>query len=662
MLAMSSEDEEVRLQGLKSLVNGAPEQILVPIFQAFGDTSWRVRKEAIEMFLTLPVSRELIGEIVELLHAEENVGLRNAAVEILVRMGRNAVPMLLERIGCPDHDVRKFIVDILGEIDDPQAVPALINALQDNDNNVVAAAAENLGKLKASEAVPALLDAMRNPDVLLRFTILEALGQIDQPIPLARLEKFNDEKLLRKALIDCLGKVGDPSAVPEIIAGLSEPMRNVRSSALLALVNIAERYPQPVRSALSTHDLPGTVDAVAAFLKSGQPDQVRTAALLVLGWLGADSMVNELLELLDEEVMQQPVVYTLTEIGKVKPFALVGAWPRIPDSRRPYLAYVLGEAGCMEALGLLRESLADKDPQLRRMVVHALGKLACQDVIPDLVGALCDGDETVQGTASQALAELGARFPDEVFQALKATLDGRDLRQRRYAVDALCNVNHPDVPKYLGMAMKDADPNVRRAAVKGFEGRTDDEHLANILLALTDEDSEVRRTAVEILAVSGSQEALDGLQLALNDEDIWVRAMAVRAFGRLGREAVAPQVEAVVKDRVGLVSIAALETLSEILGEKACPKCVEALDHPDEEVVSAALNILSGCTRMDWLSGHAEDLINHPFWAVRTHFVRLAAALLGEKAKPVLERRLTVETEDLVRQQIAEALETMAGL
>jgi len=661
MLAMSSEDEEVRLRGLKSLADGAPEQILVPIFQAFGDNSWRVRKEAIEMFLRLPVSRELIGEVVELLHAEENVGLRNAAVEILVRLGRDAVPLLLDRISCPDHDVRKFIVDILGEIDDPQAVPALLNALQDEDNNVVAAAAENLGKLKAAEAVPALLDAMQNPDVLLRFTILEALGQIDRPIPLAQLETFRDEKLLRKALLDCLGKVGDASAVAEVIAGLSDPMRNVRSSALLALVNIAERYPQPVRSALSAHDLPGTEQAVAAFLEGGQADQVRRAALQVLGWLGADSVVTALFELLDEEALQQPVVSALTDIGKIKPTALVEAWPLIPDPRRPYLAYVLGAAGCMEALALLRGALADENPQLRRAVVHALGQLACREALPDLIGALADPDDTVQGTASQALSGLGASFPDQVFSGLRATLDGRDPRQRKFAVEALRNVHHPNVADYLGMAMKDADPAVRRAAIKGFEGRTDDEHFANILLALTDEDSEVRRSAVEILAASGSPEALDGLQLALNDEDIWVRAMAVRAYGQLGGEAVVRQVEAVVSDSVGLVSIAALETLSAILGEEACSKCVEALDHPDEEVVSAALNILSGCRQVDWLSGHAEDLINHPYWAVRAHFVRLAAALLGDKAKPVLERRLAIETEDLVRQQIDETLETLSN-
>ncbi len=657
--ALSSEDEEVRLQSLRVLSDGKPEQILPSIFKAFGDVSWRVRKEAISMFLALPMRKELVGDIVELLHAEENAGLRNAAVEILIKMGRDALPMLLDRVNCPDHDVRKFIVDILGEIGERQAVPALMNALSDTDNNVLAAAAENLGKLQAAEAVPALLDTMQNPDVLLRFTILEALGKIDQPVPLARLAPFRDEKLLRKALMDCLGKVGDPTAISEVIAGLSDPMRNVRKSALLALMNLSQRYPDPVRSALSEHDLPSTVEAVTKFLDDGQSDKVRVAALRVLGWLGAGAIVDQMLGFLDLETLQQDALVALADIGAAKPDALISAWSNVAPARKPYLAYVLGEAGCREALSLLLDALDADDSQLRKMAVYALGQLGCVEAVAGLVDCLADSDTSVQATASQSLVGLGASFPAETFVALQHPLEQGDPLQRKFAIEALGNIDHPDVAGQLGKAMKDADPDVRRAAIKSFEGRVSEEHLSSIMLALTDEDGEVRRTAVDILAASGQPEAVDGLKLALNDEDIWVRSAAVRAYGHLGGQAVAGQVSKVTEDPVGLVSIAALETLFDILGEEACPVFVDVLEHPDEEVVSAALNLLSRCSRTDWFTGHAEALINHPFWAVRTHFARFAATLLGAEARPLLERRLEVETEDLVRQQIAEALQIL---
>ncbi len=657
--ALNSEDEEVRLQALRSLAGGDPEQILPPVFKSFGDDSWRVRKEAIGLFLGLPMRRELIGDVVELLHAEENAGLRNAAVEILVKMGREAIPMLLSRIDCPDHDVRKFIVDILGEIGDPQAVPALVNALNDDDNNVLAAAAENLGKLKAAEAVPTLLDAMQNPDVLLRFTILEALGKIDQPIPLARLAPFRDEKLLRKALIDCLGRVGDSSAISEVVTGLSDPMRNVRKEALLALMNLDQRYPESVRETLVAHDLSSTVDAVAQFLDDGQPKEVRVAALRVLGWLGAGAAVEQMLSFLDLETLQHDALRALADIGAAKPEVLVAAWADISSSHKPYLAYVLGEAGCHEALPLLREALDDQDPKLRQMAVHALGQLGCVEAVVDLVSRLGDKEAAVQAAASQSLIGLGAHFPAETFTALQQPLEEGDQLQRKFAVDALGNIDHPEVPVQLGKAMKDPDPEVRRAAIKAFEGRGTEVPVHNILLALTDEDGEVRRTAVAILAASGQPEALDGLKLALSDEDIWVRSAAVRALGHLGGQAVAAKIAEVTQDPDGLVSIAALETLFDILGEEACPYFVGVLGHADEEVVSASLNLLSRCSRTDWLMDHAETLINHSFWAVRTHFARFASSLLGQDARPLLEKRLEIETEDLVRQQLIDALQSL---
>ncbi len=95
---LDSADEEQRLTGIRNIGSADAVQFLDLVFQGFGDSSWRVRKEAADLFLGLPVSRGLVGEIVELLHAEENAGLRNTAVDILVRLGRVAVPMLVDQI------------------------------------------------------------------------------------------------------------------------------------------------------------------------------------------------------------------------------------------------------------------------------------------------------------------------------------------------------------------------------------------------------------------------------------------------------------------------------------------------------------------------------------------------------------------------------------
>jgi HEAT repeat protein len=650
---LASAEEENRLEAIRMVADdAAAEDLLDLVFQGFGDSSWRVRKESTGLFLRLPVSREMVGEIIELLHAEENAGLRNAAVDILVRMGGDAVPMLLDQATCPDHDVRKFIVDILGEIADPRAIPRLLAALADEDGNVRAAAAENLGKLRSTEAVPALLDAMRFPDVLLRFTILDALGRIGVPVPLARLLPFRDEKLLRKALIDALGLVGDADAASELLAGLTDPMRNVRDASLQALVALAERYPEAVRRFLAAQNLPATVESVLASMADAQLPAMRQAAVRVLGWLASPRAVRPLLDRLDEESLQHDALSALVNICLCHPQALLDAWGVVPTLQRAYLAYVFGEAGCAAGADLLRAALGSDDARLTQMAAHALGRLGGVDDLGPLAAGLRHADTDVRDAAAQALCALGGRFPTEILAALEPSLGDADPARRSAAVSVLGRLADATIAQRLAMALKDPAAEVRRCALRALAGAPAAEHLLAIQLALSDEDVEVRRSAAEILGTCGDPEAVHGLRLALRDEDIWVRASAVRSLGRVGGRAEAGTIGQLLGDPVGLVSIAVLETLAELLGDQACSQICTALDHPDEEVVSVALDLLARHGAGPWLAANAEALVNHPAWNVRAHCVRLLAGLVGDRARPVLERRLAIETDELVRQQI----------
>lgn len=657
---LAAADEERRLEGVRELDGAFPDDCPPLLFQALGDPSWRVRKEAADLFLRRESCRARTGEVVALLYAEENAGLRNAAVDILVRLGRVAVPPLLDEVRSADHDVRKFAIDILGEIGDQRAVPLLLAALGDDDGNVRAAAAENLGKLRAAEAVPALLDAMRHPDLLLRFTILESLGRIGAAVPLARLLPFRDDQLLRKALIDCLGRVGDAAAVNELLEGLSDPMRNVRDASLPAIVALAERYPDEVAGRMAEGDFPSAVEAALGYLGDGQPPAQRLAAVKVLQFLASPRAVAPLLDRLNDESLQHAALTALVAICRRHPAELCRTWPRATSLHRAYLAYVFGEAGCASGVPLLTEALAADDPRLVQMAAHALGRLGGPAELAPLAACLRHADGDVRDAATNALGELGGRHPQPVLAALEPLLGDAEPLRRTAAVSVLGRIGAADFAPRLAMALKDPAAAVRRAALKGLAGAPLDEHLLTIQLALSDEDVEVRRAAAELLGGSGAAEAAQGLHLALADEDMWVRAAAVRALGRLGGAGEAEAVAALVGDPVGLVSIAALETLGELLGAQACPRLCAALDHPDEEVVAAALDLLARYGEPGWLAANAEALLGHPAWHVRAHCARLLAALLGEQARPALERRLAAESDELVRRQIADALAPIA--
>ena len=175
-------------------------------------------------------------------------------------------------------------------------------------------------------------------------------------------------------MIDCLGKVGDASAIDELVAALTDPMRNVREAAILALVAIADRHPDRLRQVLAGCEKGPAAAAVSACLDDGCDMALRRAAVRVLGWLGVAESVTPLLRLLEEEALQQEVIAALVEIGRVTPQALLAAWPE-GLRQPPGLPGLRPGRGRLSAgLSLLRQGLCDSDPQIVRMSAHALGR------------------------------------------------------------------------------------------------------------------------------------------------------------------------------------------------------------------------------------------------------------------------------------------------
>ncbi len=659
MVAAAGEEE--RLQGLKGLASCGIERFLPQLYRALGDESWRVRKEGAELFLGLPSSIELAGEIIELLHSQDNAGLRNTAVDILVRLGRNSLPFLLEELHCPDHDVRKFVLDILGAIGAEEAVPGMIACLTDSDSNVRAASAENLGLMRISDAVPQLLQAMAEADLMLRFTILEALAQIGGEIPVAELLLYSREKLLRQALFDCLGHVGDGTALPVLLEGVTDGMRNVREAACLAMERIARRHPDEVQATLVVQQTAAFSDALASLLESRRTE-VRRAAVHLLGWVGNQQTALRLLPLLGDEELSREAASALIAVGRESACSLTALWPEADARTRSYLAYILGEAGCQECEELLMTGLEDSLPDLQQASAHAMGLVGGERSPQALADCLPECDAEISDTLVQALSRLAGRFPTRVLESMRGLLEAEAEQVRSQAVSVLACLHNEEVDELLAMALKDVAAEVRSAAIKACDGRDGEQQWQSLLIALTDEQSEVRRLAVEVIASSGREEAADALRLAMQDEDIWVRAAAVRSLARCGSS---PALELLVQalgDSVGLVVIAALESLWELDREAAVPHLVAALVHNDEEVVNAALKQLTYSGRADWISHQGETLLNHRNWEVRLVAMRALVELDPEQALPLLENRLPLEGEELVRQQLRELIEALRAM
>src|SRR3990167_253977 len=142
---IDSPDEEMRREAIEGLLDVSFEPKILPLLKkAIGDESWRVRKSAVNVGVSFhePAAVAAIALLmIDLLHAEDNAGLRNSAIECLTRFGIKSAPYLIQNLNDKDHDVRKFIVDTLSDIWtskgdqvlDQGIVDALIIAVDDQD-------------------------------------------------------------------------------------------------------------------------------------------------------------------------------------------------------------------------------------------------------------------------------------------------------------------------------------------------------------------------------------------------------------------------------------------------------------------------------------------------------------------------------------------------
>jgi len=76
-------------------------------------------------------------------------------------------------------------------------------------------------------------------------------------------------------------------------------------------------------------------------------------------------------------------------------------------------------------------------------------------------------------------------------------------------------------------------------------------------------------------------------------------------------------------------------------------------------VVIAALQMLSGSGRREWIPAVRDRLLNHPQGKVRSAFALSLVRLEGEGCGPYLEDRLLVEEDNLVRQQLQSLLDLL---
>ena len=122
----------------------------------------------------------------------DDLWVRMAATEGLIKIGEPAVEGLITALGHSNRAVRRAAAKALGKIGDTRAVSGLRAALLDSDIDVRRFAAQAMGRIGEKETVDALSDALRDDADRVRKAAASALIEIGEPAIPVLLDALND--------------------------------------------------------------------------------------------------------------------------------------------------------------------------------------------------------------------------------------------------------------------------------------------------------------------------------------------------------------------------------------------------------------------------------------------------------------------------------------
>jgi len=409
--ALKSRDPQKKKAAINSLKDIYDEDTIdmaiEPVIMILDDPDKEVRKEAVTFFCKL--------------FKEEQTILRAT----IYRRRLSVVP-LLNLLNDPEPEVRLEAIKALGFSESYRAIIPVTQMLKDRDKGVRREAALALGHLRDRRGIDYLLDTLINSEEdssvrsgailsLIRLEsdittapIFEQMSAHDERTRLRALETLKmavseDESVLLKrkemirpvqeALKDqspevrcealkVIAHIKDPALVPDVINALSDSSNNVRKDAINTLADIKDsRSVEPIIELLSDKDhniRSGAIRALSGFMDK------RTVPHML-------KIMSDKNETTDIRLLIMSLLRQIDPAQWSKNIALLVEDPS-PEIRREAVRgiSILQDP---DTVTLILTCLMDKDKDVRREVVLALGNYKDNRVVDQLITILKSSTE-----------------------------------------------------------------------------------------------------------------------------------------------------------------------------------------------------------------------------------------------------------------------------
>jgi len=565
--------------------------------------------------------REATEEVVTLLRSED-AALRNLAFDIIVKMGKIALPQVASLINDRDRDVRKFAVDILKMMRVPEVEDLLIKALFDGDNNVAMAAAEALGNAGTQRAVPHLVDCARR-EPWLQYAALKSLGEIggEEALRSILTTDLKDERIVLFHAVNALGAMGDSRGI-EFLTNLLE---KDDPSLLPSIIQAAARILKDADDAVIETAKQGMPAAKLISLVGSNNSDVVKSAIILLGLFREEGAIEELVRLYNESnehlfedlehafllirsenvepfmgIIKDPMESETVKIAAVKLMGrlgrkealepLVGCLEICRDKLKAEVLRTLGVLNEPRMLPVLHEALKEAPPQIKETAIEALDTFCDVISIPFLMKLSADPSETVRSKAASSLRKYDLKDYKEDMAGLLRAPGPADVCFGLEAIpETLLSEFTEDV---LGLCRHN-NKTVRKKAVERCSLLKDAMAYETVVNALKDEMPGVRRAAIRGLENYPDRDVGRLLLIAAgSDPEEWNRYEAVRLIGLLRLSDAAPGMVSLMDAAPDLVKAGILDVLGELRDRKYVETVKGYMGAENEAVKEAAVEAM----------------------------------------------------------------------
>lgn len=502
--------------------------------------SWRVRKDAVTLAV-LNQDIEIIKILIHGLSSEDNAGLRNACQEALTKIGKKAVKYLIEAFNDSDKDVRKFIIDIVGDIGEKEYCDFLIKALSDEDENVVISAVENLGKLKCKESVGSLLSLLDASNQWLSFVILESISQIGyipDAISLLPLWKVSP---LRKPILDLLPIINPEYTIDIFKKAFQEKSPYIIENSARNLYKLFIKHKEKLP--LIKSNLMKSINYNKFFdtLLEKNPEDEKSYALCAYINEGEDFFIP-MLEKASNETLE-----FFVNLKNYAPFTnkdmILKLLDNYKNAKQAYLVYLCGVFKIENSISYIKKFCNAEYGHTRQSLAYSLGKIGGTESIKCLFDLLLDPYPDVREQAIKSLSNIinQSNFPQERVASILASENKEHIIA---LLELLAHINYykKDI---IEKTLKSHYPEVRAKTLELIGKLKLSEFLQETLFYLTDEDETVQQKAIEALGEIGNSDSINILYNFFDKDDFEIKKTALISLCKLS-----PQLVKHVEDKI----------------------------------------------------------------------------------------------------------------